>query len=113
MTVGEIRWVDLPSRGGHAQRGRRPAIVVQSKSSSDRLPTVLVIPLTSQLDALRFPRTLLVEADEENGLRRVSVALNFQLTAVDRRYLSSHLGNVSSAKLAELWSAFDELAGRT
>lgn len=95
MTVGEIRWVDLPQRGGHAQSGRRPAIIVQSQESLDRIPTVLVIPLTSQLDALRFPGTLLVEADARNKLRRSSVALIFQLTAIDQRYLRDVLGKIS------------------
>jgi mRNA interferase MazF len=113
VTVGEIRWVDLPpGGGGHAQSGRRPAIIVQSQQSSDRIPTVLVIPLTSQLDALRFPGTVLVEAEAQNGLRRTSVALVFQLTALDQRYLSDHLGNVSRKVLNEIWLAFDELTER-
>lgn len=112
MTVGEIRWVDLPPSGGHAQRGRRPAIIAQSQVFSRRIPTVLVIPLTSQLDALRFPGTVLVEADVQNGLRHASVALVFQLTALDHRYLSDRLGNISTKILEEIWSAFDELTGR-
>ena len=105
MTVGEIRWVDLPPGSGHAQSGRRPAIIVQSQKSSVRIPIVLVIPLTSQLDALRFPGT-------QNGLRHASVALVFQLTALDQRYLSDRLGNISTKVLDEIWLAFDELAGR-
>jgi mRNA-degrading endonuclease toxin of MazEF toxin-antitoxin module len=92
VTIGDIRWVDLPPRGGHAQSGRRPGIIVQSQSFLDRIPTVLVIPLTSQLDALRFPGTVLAEADAQNGLRRASVALVFQLTALDQRYLKGSSG---------------------
>ena len=30
---GEVFWVDLPARGGHAQLGRRPAIVLQTFES--------------------------------------------------------------------------------
>jgi mRNA interferase MazF len=96
VTIGEIRWVDLPQRGGHAQTGRHPAIIVQSQKSLDRIPTVLVIPLTSQLDALRFPGTVLVESDGQNGLRRASVALIFQLTAIDQRYLGDALGQIAN-----------------
>lgn len=69
MKVGEVFWVDLPARGGHAQMGRRPAIVLQTSEASSVLPTVLLIPMTTQLDALRFPGTLLVEPDLENGLK--------------------------------------------
>ncbi|HWS88337.1 MAG TPA: type II toxin-antitoxin system PemK/MazF family toxin [Pyrinomonadaceae bacterium] len=94
MGVGEIHWVGMPVRGGHAQAGRRPAVVVQRATD---LPTVLVVPLTSQLDALRFNGTVLVEADSQNGLRRPSVALVFQLTAVDRRHIADRLGSVSKA----------------
>ena len=109
MTVGEIRWVEMPARGGHAQAGRRPAVVVQSTTA---LPTTLVVHLTSQLDALRFAGTVLVEADSQNGLRRASVALVFQLTSVDRRHISDRLGIVSKEVMDGLWMAFDELTGR-
>lgn len=112
MTIGEIRWVDLPPRGGHAQSGRRPAIIVQSQRSLARVPTVLVIPLSSQLDALRFPGTVLVESDAQNGLRRASVALVFQLTALDQRYLKDALGEISTRVIDEIWLSFDELVGR-
>jgi mRNA-degrading endonuclease toxin of MazEF toxin-antitoxin module len=109
VTVGEIRWVEMPARGGHAQAGRRPAVIVQSATG---LPTTLIIPLTSQLDALRFTGTVLVEADSQNGLRRPSVALVFQLTAVDRRHIADRLGSVSKEVLEEIWSALDKLTGR-
>ncbi len=33
MNVGEIFWVEFPTRGGRAQSGRRPAIVVQKEKS--------------------------------------------------------------------------------
>ncbi len=113
VTVGEARWVELAPKGGHAQKGRRPVIVVQDQNASSRLSTVLIIPLTSQLDALRFPGTVLVEADADNGLARPSVALVFQLTAIDRRYLSDRTGTISRRILHEIFSALDELTGRT
>jgi mRNA interferase MazF len=113
VTVGEVRWVELVSKGGHAQKGRRPAVILQSQKVSTRIPTVLVVPLTSQIDALRFPGTVLVEADGNNGLRRVSVALVFQLTAIDQRYLRDRLGKVSQTVVNEIFSALEELTGRT
>jgi mRNA-degrading endonuclease toxin of MazEF toxin-antitoxin module len=109
VTGGELRWVEMPARGGRAQAGRRPAIVVQQTAA---LPTVLLIPLTSQQDALRFAGTVLVEPDEQNGLRQPSVALVFQLTAVDKKFVGDRIGRISAAVLQEVWSAFDELTGR-
>ncbi len=112
MNVGDVSWVEFPPRGGHAQAGRRPAIVAQAASVAGRLPTVLLIPLTTRLEALRFPGTILVEPDADNGLSRPSVALVFQLTAIDRRFLSEKVGHVSEAVVNSLWSALDELTGR-
>jgi mRNA-degrading endonuclease toxin of MazEF toxin-antitoxin module len=109
VIVGEVRWVDLPARGGRAQAGRRPAIIVQSTTA---LPTILIVPLITQLDTLRFNGTVLVEADSQNGLRRASVALVFQLTAVDRRYIADRLRFVSKEVLEEIWIALDKLTGR-
>ena len=66
----------------------------------------------SKLDALRFPGTVLVEADAQNGLKRASVALVFQLTALDQRYLKDPLGKITTKVIDEIWLAFDELVGR-
>ena len=113
MILGEVRWVELAPRGGHAQKGRRPAVIIQNPKVSKDIPTVLVIPLTTQLDALRFPGTVLLEPDSKNGLRRPSVALVFQLTAIDQSYISNHVGNLSGRALDEVFSTLDELTGRT
>jgi mRNA interferase MazF len=112
MSPGDIVWVDLPATGGHAQAGRRPAIVVQEASVSSVVPTALIVPLTTQIDALRFPGTFLIEPDVGNGLRRASVALIFQLTAVDQRRIGAGLGRVAEAGLEELWSQHDRITGR-
>ncbi len=112
MKVGDVFWVELPSRGGHAQSGRRPAIVAQAGEISQQLPTVILIPLTTQIDALRFAGTLLVEPDGENGLKRPSVALVFQIAAVDRRFVGNRVGQVSDEIVQEMWKSLDELMGR-
>jgi len=112
MNVGDLFWVEFPAGAGRAQAGRRPAIVAQATTASASLPALLLVPLTTQLDALRFPGTVLVEPSPANGLRRPSVALVFQLAAVDKRFLGSRLGRVSDAVMAGIWSALDEVMGR-
>jgi mRNA interferase MazF len=113
MRAGEVYWVDFPPRGGREQAGRRPAIILQGAAASAALPTILCVPLTSQIDAMRFPGTVLVEADSANGLRRASVALVFQLTAIDRRQVSTQLGNISASVMLNIWQALDELGERS
>jgi mRNA-degrading endonuclease toxin of MazEF toxin-antitoxin module len=110
MKAGEIYWVEFPTGGGRAQSGRRPAIILQTVTT---LPTTLLVPLTSQIDALRFPGTTLIEPDQQNGLPRPSVALVFQLTAVDNWFITQTLGVASDEAVKEILSALDTLTGRT
>jgi mRNA-degrading endonuclease toxin of MazEF toxin-antitoxin module len=109
MKVGEIYWTRLASRGGREQAGRRPSIILQKDTN---LPTVLLVPLTTQQDALRFSGTVLIEPDSENNLSQISVALVFQLTALDKNSLERKIGKISKQNLEEIWEAFDEITGR-
>jgi mRNA-degrading endonuclease toxin of MazEF toxin-antitoxin module len=112
MNLGDLFWVEFPPGAGRAQAGRRPAVIVQTQNTSQQIPTVLVVPLTTNLDALRFPGTLLVEPDPVNKLRARSVALVFQLTVIDQKYLDKQFGTVSELVMIDLWKAFDEITGR-
>ena len=112
MTVGEIHWIELPPGTGNEQSGRRPAIIVQDASFAGLLPVVLVIPLTTATATLRFPGTVSIPTSPENGLRQPSVALVFQMRAVDRRRIGGRIGTVSADVLAEIFSALDRLLGR-
>lgn len=81
MAPGDIYLVEIPVSGGHEQSGARPAIVLQNPSYSNRLSTVLIVPLTGQIKALAFPGTLRIAPDASNRLQKESVALVFQLRA--------------------------------
>lgn len=52
----------------------------------------LVIPLTSNLQALRFPHTLLIDSSKFNGLEADSIALLFQITSADKSFLVKKIG---------------------
>lgn len=98
MKHGEIYWTDLPDRGGREQRGRRPCIIWQD-TDQFQLPTVLVIPLTTRPDALRFPATVEIAATPKNGLPSKSVALVFQLGACDVRRIRDRIGELDQSDL--------------
>ena len=68
------------------------------------LPTVLVIPLSSAISALRFPGTTLIKADKKSGLRTDSVALVFQLRAIDRGRITEKIGVVSESEIVDIRS---------
>jgi mRNA interferase MazF len=94
--------VDLPDRGGREQRGRRPAIIWQDTTAFPRLPTVLLIPLSSQQDTLRFDGSVLIQLTATNGLTVPSVALVFQLGACDVRRIGQRIGRLDAADLLKI-----------
>ena len=111
MSVGDIHWVNLPSVNGHEQRGRRPAVILQDDNYGDGLPVVLVIPLTTVRSAIRFAGTTFIRPTPGNGLQHESVALVFQLRAIDRR-LQERIGTVSPQVLNAIFEELGKLIGR-
>lgn len=107
MKIGDIYLVDLPQIGGREQMGKRPAIIVQGKEYD--LPTVLVVPLTTRIKALDFAGTILIKPDDKNHLDEESVALAFQLRAIDRKRLSKKIGELKTDQIAKLQGLIKEL----
>lgn len=112
MDAGDVWMVSLPAIGGHEQAGERPAIVIQDAADGAGSPLVLVIPLTSRLSAARFPATVPISPDSENGLRAESLAMVFQVRALDRSRFTRRLGRVSDMTLGSVFEALDRLTGR-
>jgi mRNA interferase MazF len=102
----------MPTVTGHTQAGERPAIIMQEASFNQKLPTVLIIPFTSTQKTTRFPATLLIQPDKQNGLTVPSVALVFQLSALDRQNCLARLGELDSATLDSVLDQLDKLMGR-
>ena len=112
MSNGDIHWVELPDNDGKEQRGRRPAIILQDDNYGASLPTVLVVPLSSTRAALRFPGTALVRATEKSGLRNDSVALVFQLRAIDRSRIANFIGVISVDEIVAIQDELQKLLGQ-
>jgi len=84
----DIWMVSLTESIGSEQRGQRPAIVISTHRQSN---TCMVIPLTKNPEAARFPYSYAITSSAENGLTANSVALVFQmrsLTMTAGRFLS-------------------------
>lgn len=111
MKRGEVWLVALPFTAGKEQSGQRPAVVAQDAIYGQRSPLVLVVPLTSQLAALRFPATLRIDPSVENGLSVPSVAMVFQTRAVDRSRFLRSVGELGSEDVARLVAELARLTG--
>jgi mRNA interferase MazF len=112
MTRSEVWQVRIPYAPGHAQAGERPAIIVQADQLIASLPTVLIVPFTSTMGAARFDGTVVVPHDAQNGLSVPSVALVFQLRALDKRDFIRRLGRLDTQTFDRVLSLLDQLVGR-
>ena len=109
MKRGEIWRVRLPAPRGHAQAGERPAVIVQNDQVNLSLATRLIVPFTTSASALRFTCTIPILPDGTNGLSLPSVALVFQLTALDKQFFLHRLGVIDPKHLADILAALATL----
>ena len=98
MKKGEIWLVEIPETNGHEQAGKRPVVVLADTESN----VVVIIPFTSSIQALRFLHTIEVEPSKENGLITKSVALIFQIRAIDKRRLKNKIGNLEISMMNKI-----------
>jgi mRNA interferase MazF len=101
----EIRWTALdPTRGGEMAK-TRPAVVVGLDALNQRLQTVTVCPLTSQLHPTWRSR-LQVRC----GGRPADVAVD-QIRTVSKRRLGDKVGSLSKGEAAALRRVITEMYG--
>ena len=105
MARGDVLLVSLPASDGREQSGRRPAVAVQTDVAGE--PMLMVAPITSNLNALRFVFTVKVAPSSENGLRQTSIIMIFQMRAIDKSRVVRKIGKLSDEDLqrvdAEIW----------
>jgi len=93
------------------QTGRRPVVIWQSDELIRMLKSVVVIPLTTNIDRSQIFGTSIVTASEI-GPPEDSIALGFQIRTIARSSLLSRIRALSAEELADLESATDEALGR-
>lgn len=99
--------MEIPGVDGREQRGLRPAIFI----ADSRTNVAVVIPCTSNPQALRFPFTTRLDPSHGNGLDVLSVALVFQIRAIDKRRLIKRIGKLEKLFINELDGMLKKLFG--
>ncbi len=100
MARGDVLLVNLPAIDGREQSGRRPAVAVQTDVAGE--PMLMVAPITSNLNALRFNFTVKIKPSEENGLDLPSIVMVFQMRAIDKARIIKTIGKLSAEDLAKI-----------
>lgn len=111
MKRGELWWADLGAYRPREQTGRRPVVIWQSDTLTRLLQSVLVVPLTTNLDRANLAGTALISASV-GGPPQDSVALAFQMRAIPKSALQAKIRDLNEHELEELELATDEALGR-
>lgn len=104
MKKGDVCLIDLDPGARHEQFGERPAILI----SDTKTEIIIIIPLTANLEALRFPYTLAILPDTKNNLKQKSVALIFHLRAINKSRVLKTIGKID----LKLQKEIDEILKR-
>jgi mRNA interferase MazF len=97
------RWsvwlADLDPVIGSEQGRKRPVIVVSVSDLNEILPVVSIVPITSRKANRRvYPNEALLPVGSAN-LRSESIALCYQIRAIDKRRLERLIGSLEDAAL--------------
>jgi mRNA interferase MazF len=105
MKKGEIWLVELPSTDGSEQVGNRPAVIM----AETEVNVNIIIPLTSNIQALRFPHTIEIKPSKKNNLDTISVGLIFQIRAIDKKRIKTKVGELDDKSIKEIDAMFKKM----
>ena len=90
---GDIYLADLGTPSGSVQGGTRPVINIQNNTGSFFGPTLIVIPLTTELKKLNQPTHYVLK--HQYGLDEVSMSEAEQPVTINKSQVIKYLGKTS------------------
>lgn len=102
--TGDVFLADLEPVKGSEQGKQRPVIVFQNPDLNKFTSTLICIPLTTNLLRNGLPGTCFIKKGN-GGLPQDSIALCFQLRAIDKGRLTKRYGTLKPATLNALAEA--------
>lgn len=102
----EIWQIDLSGSRGHEQKKVRPGIIWRDL---DHLGMAVVIPFTGMVERDNMPHTYSVEPTPHNGLGTESIALVFQITAIDKNRLSKKIGVLDAKDVGAIGAVLKDM----
>ena len=86
---------------GHEQAGMRPVLIMQNDILNKNLNTVIIAPLTSNLNAKGFLTTWFLPKKTSN-LNSDSIVLLFQIRTIDKMRLEKKVSTLSRIEFSKI-----------
>lgn len=97
---GDIYLANLGAPNGSVQGGTRPVINIQNNTGSFFAPTLIVIPLTTELKKLNQPTHYVLK--RQNGLSEISMSEAEQPVTINKSQVIKYLGRTSKEHMARI-----------
>ena len=107
---GDVYWADLNPFFGSEQGGTRPVLVLQNDAGNFFSPTLIVAPMSSQVDKRTDLPTHIV-LEQVRGLDGPSLIMLEQLKTIDKRRVRSYAGKLTREQMAEVEAALTGTLG--
>lgn len=104
ISRGDMWIADLRPGVGFEVTKKRPTLIISRNTVNEISPTVIVIPLSSQVYKILGPERISIP-QKDSSLHRDSVALVTQMRAIDKTRLIKKVGPISKDKLKEVEQA--------
>jgi len=106
---GEIYYANLNPIVGSEQGDKRPVLVVQNEKGNKHSPTIVVTPITCNLNKNPLPTHVTIP--QISGLTADSLALVEQIRTIDRARLDGYIGRIGGKVQDEIDSALAVCVG--
>lgn len=101
---GDIFYATLSPVMGSEQGGFRPVLIIQNDVGNRHSPTVIVAPITAQMQKHRLPTHVPLK-QQVKGIKKNSLILLEQIRTIDKQRLNDKIGQVNQQTMREVDAA--------
>lgn len=99
MRMFDIFYANLSKNTVHSEQGGiRPVIIIQNDIGNKYSPTVIVLPITSEIKKEHLPTHCVLHKTDRNGLEMDSMILAEQIRVIDKSRLLDKIGYLDDTK---------------
>ena len=103
MKMFDIYYADLSKNTVNSEQGGiRPVIVIQNDIGNKYSPTLIVLPITSEIKKENMPTHCILHRSIKNGLKVDSMVLAEQIRVIDKSRLKTKIGHLNKSQIKDL-----------
>lgn len=106
LNRAEVWTVDLRGSQGHEISKVRPALIISSNIFHTNSPTIIIIPISSQLPPSIGVEKIFLSKDEL-PLKKDSVILVNHIRSIDKNRIQKKIGKISQSRMEEVEEALE------